>query len=59
MPRSYIVHLASGKARPWSVVMNTKVLSASPFSSRALSTVPTPWSRDRALALNEAMSRRV
>ena len=59
IPRSYIVHLASGKARPWSVVMNTRVLSASRLSSRALRTVPTPWSRDRALALNEAMSRRV
>ena len=30
-----------------------------PFSSRALRTVPTPWSSDRALALNDAMSRRV
>ena len=33
--------------------------SASPFSSKALRTVPTPWSRERALALKEAISRRV
>ena len=59
MPRSYIVHLASGNASPWSVVRITRVLSTRPCSSSALSTSPTPWSSDRALALNDAMSRRV
>ena len=35
MPRSYSVALAPGKARPWSVVQITSVLSASPSSSSA------------------------
>ena len=47
MPRSVSVAFAPGKASPWSVVRITSVLS----SAIASSTVPTPWSSERALAL--------
>ena len=45
IPRSYMVALASGKARPWSVVSITRVLPTRPFSSSAF--------EDRADALVE------
>ena len=53
------VAFAPGKARPWSVVQTISVRSVSPKSWSALSTAPTPWSSERALALKAAMSRRV
>jgi len=58
-PRSYSVAFAPGNGSPWSVVRMTSVSSASPCSSSALSTAPTPWSSDRADPLKPAMSRRV
>ena len=58
-PRSDSVDLPPGNGSPWSVVRITSVSSASSCSSSALSTAPTPWSSERALCLNEAMSRRV
>ena len=51
--------MAPGKASPWSVVQITSVLSRIPMSSMASSTMPTPASSERALALNAAMSRRI
>ena len=59
MPRSNRVALAPGKAMPWSVVQITSVFSTRPKSWRAWRTAPIPWSSERALALNAAMSRRV
>jgi hypothetical protein len=47
IPRSVSVAFAPGNANPWSVVKITSVFS----SSIASSTVPTPWSSARALAL--------
>ena len=41
------------------MVTTTNVSSASPASSSPCRTAPTPWSSERALALNEAMSARV
>jgi hypothetical protein len=58
-PRSLSVAFQPGNGMPWSVVKTTTVSSASSSSSSALSTAPTPWSSDRALCLNAAMSRRV
>ena len=58
MPRSTSDALAPGKGSPWSVVRTTSVSSVRSCSSSALSTAPTPWSSERALALKEAMSRR-
>ena len=43
---------------PWSVVKMTSVSSARPAGSSALRTIPTPWSSERALALNAATSAR-
>ena len=57
-PRSYSVAFAPGNGMPWSVVKMTSVSSASPAVSSALSTIPTPWSSERALALNAATSPR-
>ena len=59
VPRSYRVAFAPGKARPWSVVQMIRVRSASPVECRPLRTAPIPWSSERALALNAAMSWRV
>ncbi len=59
MPRSVSVVFAPGNAIPWSVVQITRVSSRSPRASISSSTAPTPASRERALALNAAMSRRV
>ena len=47
IPRSVSVALAPGNASPWSVVKITSVCSCSSASS----TLPTPWSSERALAL--------
>ncbi len=51
IPRSSRLALAVGKASPWSVVQMTSVLRSSPVSCSVLRTEPTPWSRERALAL--------
>ena len=50
VPWSVRLHFMRGKAKPWSVVQITSVLSARPASSRAPSTVPMPWSRSVRLA---------
>ena len=57
-----VVHRGLGVGERETVVGrqdHERVRPTRPFSSSALSTVPTPWSSDRALALNDAMSRRV
>ena len=43
--------LGARERSPWSVVRITSVSSARSCSSSALSTAPTPWSSERALAL--------
>ena len=43
---------------PWSVVKITSVFSRSGEESSSLSTMPTPWSSERALALKAATSAR-
>ena len=59
MPRSVRVALAPGKGIPWSVVQMTRVSSLRPRASSSSSTAPMPASRERALALKAAMSRRI
>ena len=57
-PRSYSVAFAPGNGIPWSVVKMISVSSTRPDASSSLSTMPTPWSSERALALNAATSAR-